>query len=318
MYQVQNNTLISAATYINKTVMMDLIQGQNDPDWHAHVETVDDFYNLSQNNLKRLVEKHVQPRDPSQFVTLLFKNVHWSGTDSSINISYFKGFWKALVQYIYELKNLYLFLSHHNQTTVPLNWFKGPGSLLDRFTKAIPCSFASIVRNKMDPAIKQENFLDFLSDFKTVADEFRVQGESINRTQDIFKFSTKVPDSLTETTRVKAPYFNRQQPKLHNLNGAEATPPEIENSEEELEMESVEEGEDSLLYLAPKFDSRALQPNAILTRPTDSTTGERACFRMLFDGVCKNDGCNYSHDPKFLEKTCQEKILQLQKSKFKR
>ncbi len=316
-YEQMNGMSVPAATLVNDYVRTAIMARC------PQISSEDDFYHLNQKELLSYVRLAIKPVDKIQFSKALNFGINfWLPEKFKLTILSYSEFYNKLLSYRREFIDVYDFLAHENKINIPRCDNK-EGGLISIFIGKIPVSYGKLVVQQLSNS-KFDNVDSFLSAFYDMAEEhFKISIDSrkLNSFLPQVEFESKLKPSH----------------RVHNIRGFEDVPDEADafqrtptveviHTDDVDETSSNEEGSLAEHFIDSHIDSKNTavsqslsfvdgQPaKKLWTAPIKSTSvSDSACFRKLFNGVCNDANCKYSHDVNALDQAAAdyEKKLKL-------
>ena len=309
-YQEKHGISLPATTMTSTRVRTKIMAKNTDITDH------EEFFGMSTHILMRKIQKTIRPEDALAFAEMMTTGVDfWLPDNFKLSFLNFGVFYESILIYKRDFWDAFKYLSFHNAENIPRIDNK-PGGMIKIFLQKIPFDYG------------EKLFRTFKSTtFSSVGEFIDCFLESAKEHYDIHKhiklLSHYIPNSGMSSTNSKAAANISNNRQLYHISNTKRhldqcgefrdvpNNPEMEGHEDEdfCNEDADIEAEDGYttehLSFVPNTDTKPLLK-------------QQACFKLLFNGECKDAKCQFSHTPGILESARLECIEKLQRQSFKR
>lgn len=316
-YEAMYNIPLKAATLVEDHVRKTIITKN-----HNILETDEQFFNLANDQIRKLVQKSIRPTDRHMFAKQLTDAVFFKSNDKFVpTVINFQDFFTRLSTFRREFEDVFEFLSFNNSKNIPRLDNKDDG-IIRVFISKIPADYGNRVYQQL-PSTKFDVLSDFLEAFFAIAQrhfEMSKQAKELysylpsqnshpigNKLSTPFQ-STRLQNLLQNTVSVEFDTKDEIAPVDDIAEDRKMTPQELDDFENE---QSEQLDQDLGLSL------NASNPVQLLRRPQPARPIHRTgCLKMLLNGYCDRPQCGFSHEHAQLEESAREMEVKLRARPF--
>ena len=277
------------------------------------VETEEDFYELSNKSLFRVLQNAVRPIDSMSFAKVLSESVKfWLPDKFSYSIGTYNVFLTYVKIYIKDFSDMLEFLSLDNSANMPRIDNKENG-IIRIFINKIPYEFGSTVFQIMN-STKFRTFEDFLVPFLATVEEQIKKSETIAEVEHFLKpmsnlLLRNIQESEISLLDTESGFTKADEVCHEDKSGEEEYPVYTEYNGKQIMEE--DEDENFINNLNSTIVPKRLPPRIPATSPT-----KYGCLRKFKYGSCTNADCNYAHDSTSMEALLQEMIKAVREKRW--
>lgn len=290
------------------------------------------FFALSQNRLRKYIQKAVRPTDKNMFTRMLASSLKfWESKDNFVlSIATFQTFYDRLLTYRQEFKDKFDFLAYHNETNIPKLENK-EGGTIKTFLSALPQEYAARTFSQL-PKSRFDDLNEFLSAFYKLAKQHYVIAVDSKKLNSFIPNASAKSGSSSHTVPRRDDYKPRFVPKINNVEEVSLEDDyfdeasfrkftENEEKQEELSPEAATTEDPSSLnafgggMLRMPLRTPPKPPGE--KKPATALRGPNGCFRALTEGKCSKPNCSFDHTIPVLDATLDELLSKLNKKLYR-